>query len=420
MRPMLRAGSGGGCCECSEQTDPCGCAPCVLRCRSKSAVAELVGFSEFDGYASTPPRKFLRYTAAGEQEVCRYPNLSCTTPTYDYASISEPAGVSGSNGYFEIEAVTVGPGSQVNLHWYARVQGGTSVDSTMRVGVGAASSPTYLATSFGTGTSFLGEVVEVRGVLSQPAGTGLSVHIMRASFLAPYVTKVYTFVAPDLGASAEWEGACVVAPATGIITGGQTRTDRTAAIGCATLGPPVEVGLGCPDLDEPTPVPPYDAAHETIAANGDEVQIAAMPGCVLGEVWTGERSFVLSDEDTEDDAMTRVMAGAEWIVSPLPDSCTDITSFVTQRTTGFSFAFRRVQVQAMLTAPLPDATYRITFRYGERPEGVGGPFLYLGREDEVTVATDSDPATEEWSEYIDVPWERGLEISLMGCRVEQL
>jgi len=126
----------------------------------------------------------------------------------------------------------------------------------------------------------------------------------------------------------------------------------------------------------------------------------------------GTRTEIQSDEDTEDDAIDRLMAPLNWTVV----TCESASTFRTERGAGqFVFEIRKGQVRARVLTPLADRAYDVTIRFVERPLGVGGDFEFLGRILEVTVVTDSNPATEEWTDWFDIPEEAGLEIMAESC-----
>ena len=78
MSAMLRiAGDGGSCCACGD-VDGCDCRKCSkLECRSRGGEVELCGFPENSGHESTPPRFFLEKAIGGFANVCTCTNLGC-------------------------------------------------------------------------------------------------------------------------------------------------------------------------------------------------------------------------------------------------------------------------------------------------------------------------------------------------------
>lgn len=78
MTAMLRiAGDGATCCDCGD-VDGCDCHKCSkLECRSRGGTVELCGFAENTGHVSTPPRFYLKKQLGGLANVCTCTNLGC-------------------------------------------------------------------------------------------------------------------------------------------------------------------------------------------------------------------------------------------------------------------------------------------------------------------------------------------------------
>lgn len=131
--------------------------------------------------------------------------------------------------------------------------------------------------------------------------------------------------------------------------------------------------------------------------------------------WTGTVSEVLTEEDTEGDAMERAAGDSvPWI---LAETCAQVSSYVANRGAGqFQFGFRQAQFGISLAGLVVGQTYDFTVKFGERVYGTNDPYQYLGREYFTSITIDPG---DDWSEWIDVPFQRGLEIRPIECAMEQ-
>ena len=155
----------------------------------------------------------------------------------------------------------------------------------------------------------------------------------------------------------------------------------------------------------------------------EETQITWGPdlfGCVndtLCNECLGTRRLILSDEDTDADAIRRANAViAGW--TGCNCGTADCTAWVQDRTgTGSTtLGYRSIQTQVQWTA-LASRSYDVTVNFGRRILGSGGPFLDLGMQYEVTVASGPEGGTTVTS-WIDVPTEAGFETVALTCLVE--
>ena len=89
-KPVIRAtlvapSADGTCCPCAALSDPCTCAGLAaeVRCRTRSALAVLVGGSEYTD-PSDPPRKYLRVDSSGSAHSDYFPGGCAGSPTHSY------------------------------------------------------------------------------------------------------------------------------------------------------------------------------------------------------------------------------------------------------------------------------------------------------------------------------------------------
>jgi hypothetical protein len=129
---------------------------------------------------------------------------------------------------------------------------------------------------------------------------------------------------------------------------------------------------------------------------------------------SGTRTTTLSREDTEEDAIERISGAKDtWPIV----TCKDYPSWRSTRGPGqFSFGYGAAQVRARVGTK-PNTAYTVTIHLAERPIGVGGDYIEFGRQLQANVLTDEDPATENWSDWLDVPHEDGLQIIASRCEV---
>lgn len=91
------------CCERGDETKylhPCGCPSAIVSCESEGINATLCGFSEFDGYESSPPKKYRSRTNTGSGQTIR--KITATGETYATTNIA----ISGTRTYDDLCVVS--------------------------------------------------------------------------------------------------------------------------------------------------------------------------------------------------------------------------------------------------------------------------------------------------------------------------
>lgn len=133
----------------------------------------------------------------------------------------------------------------------------------------------------------------------------------------------------------------------------------------------------------------------------------------------GVRGWVLSEPDMDEDALARAVPqdANEW---PVID-CAEAVSFRTQRGAGqFAFTFRSVQVRAAISNPVAGGIYNITVYTVERPLASGAEWSDPEPYAVLQVQADDDPQTVDWTDWVELPTDAGVEIRTAHCTVERL
>lgn len=90
---LVATSADGTCCPCSALSDPCTCAGLIpiVRCRTRGALAEMIGYHAFTDPAD-PPDTYLQLTGSGTKG-------RCNTPLADPGGGSDSSTFSGANTY---------------------------------------------------------------------------------------------------------------------------------------------------------------------------------------------------------------------------------------------------------------------------------------------------------------------------------
>lgn len=141
--------------------------------------------------------------------------------------------------------------------------------------------------------------------------------------------------------------------------------------------------------------PPANICWETYTPISQTVWISVptVNCCNMGDgTWrknggTDHLTITLSDEDTETDAISRLLAGAggTWSAYTQVGDGTGATCLATscclaqyaQRTTGFTFAYGEAQFKAVMTLLDPTTAYVATFQVYRRLQGSSDPWVLL-------------------------------------------
>ena len=96
---LVAPSADGTCCPCSALSDPCTCAGLIpiIRCRTRSALAEMIGYHAFTDPAD-PPDTYLQLTGSGTKG-------RCNTPLADVGGGSDSHTFFGTNTYDPVTAL---------------------------------------------------------------------------------------------------------------------------------------------------------------------------------------------------------------------------------------------------------------------------------------------------------------------------
>lgn len=413
-----------GCCDCSQVVGcECGGVPCQTFCRSKADNAELCGYEEF-GTPSNPPKKYRKKSWAGTMYSAEWGAAGC--PDSDGVPVSYTGSFSGgpdfwgdASGSMSAEPVEIdlannrvkyritdksftpnstatGWGNMTGIHLVAGpddggvAEGGVSIGDEFWVSRAVAKNPW---------TFF------IQGVWSLAGAIG---HV--DTYAEIDVSKVI-----DVSYRDEWAIANEFANTPGcapVETDASKRYAKEFSEFRLMSGGNEEDWIGfAQDLDEA-----YGALVQQTVNSGvqrtttgkDDCQGSAAPYLRA----KGTVTETLSIEDTEEDAIQRSAVGLEW--NEL-GSCAVHTTYITPRGTilgPYGFGFRIAQVRALLTNLTSGNVYTVTFRIWRRPFDSTSPFAFYA---EHTVSF-SATAASMYTEWQDVPVERGYETRVMSCK----
>lgn len=130
---------------------------------------------------------------------------------------------------------------------------------------------------------------------------------------------------------------------------------------------------------------------------------------------SGEITFALSEEDTEEDAIARLEATfADWSTITGGSVGSSCVANYSARTTGFDISYTKARVFVTGSGYFALWTYAIRFDVMRRASGTADPFLKVAEID-VELPADGTGAIDT---YFDVPQERGFETYVTGGTVE--
>jgi hypothetical protein len=196
------------------------------------------------------------------------------------------------------------------------------------------------------------------------------------------------------------------------VTDASARYQQAGGVFPLTAGGSISGSVDDPDsrLTETT------TERTTITIDGTETCVQTGTG---PDVWSqaqGQTVKELSDEDTEDDAVARTDATAEW--SPCMRGCVTCPSYRTARGAGqFTLYYRHTQVRGILWAMTIGQSYDVTIKFWSRALGGGGysKWLYYGK----AVVSVTAEATTGVTNWVEVPYETGLEIYADNCHTKK-
>jgi hypothetical protein len=119
----------------------------------------------------------------------------------------------------------------------------------------------------------------------------------------------------------------------------------------------------------------------------------------------------LSDEDTEDDAISRAAAALDW--AGCGCGAAPCSAFITDRTGSGSvdFGWRKVETRVLFTGLTAGHSYMATLGLARRVLGTGGPFIDFGTM-EISFTVDDPTHASDWQP---IPNEAGWETIVTSC-----
>lgn len=410
-----------GCCECSQHVGcECGGQTCAIECRSKADNAELCGYEEF-GTPSSPAKKFRKKTISGTMYSGQWSIAGCPDATgavaYNGSFTGGPDFWGDSSGSGAIEPIEI---DAVNNRVKYRC---TSLSFTPPSGLTTWGNLTALKI---IATPVAGGAVEFTTVgqeewLSRGAGANPHTVILAGNWtLAGYIGHTDTDEAIDVAQAIDrsvrdvWNITNEFANEPGCAP---TETDLSVRYAKAYGEYPLNTGG-----DEEgwagfagTPLEGYGALAEITEQTSTARRTSGKADCQgAGPYQKAEEHIdeVLSVEDTEEDAYNRSAAGLEWNTT---GPCKDHTTYITERGEvlgPYGFAYRIAQVRALSSNLTIGASYTVTFRIWRRAFDSTTPYApYV----ELTASLDNVSATSGYTEWLDVPVERGYETRVMSC-----
>lgn len=401
MALLITIPGSGGCCPCDQQSGcNCSAVPCGLSCEGKASDAELCGFEELTD-SSVPPKKYRKRTLDGTLTKKHQNEADCTDDDCPGRISFDGRGVipgSGSTFDWTGNLVQVGPIVAGIVTYEAQDLDGVREDTppeviAARLQVDNGGVITTLVQG-NTIALAVGTVVDVIIQLNYVVWTTVDSGCMQAGLPAPVTTVD------------DWDLVQQVNASTCTLTEVDHNDLNITGDNCPS-GPTACYGSGV-SIDT-------DKTERSIEGVGCE------PGGY--NLWSGEITETLTDEDTEEDAIARAVVPLDWI----PGSCQTLTAFKTERLAGqFEFAFRAVQVRAIagsLTQPLlAGHTYNFKTRFSHRPLGTSTPFAVF-LEDEFSFTASGPNFNALTGIYTSapfpVPTDVGFETRASGCSVEE-
>ncbi len=416
----LQVSATGGCCPCPDLVG-CACESiCAIECREKEGDGALCGFEEFE--PSVPPRKYrLKEIGADaakrKMTVCDFKELADCEPaecpgSFEFSSGS--LGIAGSPYEYRIASSAVLMGVAGGLATYA-----ITAEAERRLGTDPWE-PVGARLSFTDGVSVHNKTTGE--TLDLPVGEewGINVQIDYVGYQTVGSGCITTGVDDPEGYQDHWqkvevydEDTCELSQPTDIK---HRRLNNEACPDEDCDGCGAEGALACVD-----PPACYGAGADVVTTPTTRTTTGV--GCLANgdgtfTKYTGTIEEELSDEDTEEDAIERAVGGEGWVTPG--DDCLLHPAFKTLRGAGsFDFAFRHVQVRIKLMELAASTSYEVTVRFFRRVLGTTGPYLFYSAE-VLTVMTDSNPLTDDFTPWIDVPNEAGWETRAQTCSVELL
>lgn len=346
----MPAGNDNQCCPCGEMTGcQCDGEACTLQCTKKEGIAELCGFEEFTG-PSTPPKRYKRKSTSGSMTLAKYGDPVCEGEVSVAAALEcrSKAVTATLCGHSEFTTPSTPPKKYRTM-------------------------------------SASGYALYCQGTTACPGG------INGASWGKREYSGYYTYNVSNCSTvnTLQYQIFLAFHPSPTCEAGGtlwQTTPENP------TFAPSLAFSLpgGLTTV--------FNKTVHSVTADG----VCGSNG--VGAIQSGTVAKILSDEDTEADAVARANVPVDWSSG---GACTGHTSFRSVRTSGFSFTARTAQTRIVVGAGLvAGAGYEGRVYLYRRAVGTSGAFLDSGQ----TLVTFFVAAgVAHTSDWLDVPQEDGWE-----------
>lgn len=397
---------------------PCPCCNCKstpLLCRTKGGVAEMCGEAEFTT-PSSPPKKFRRKETSGTMNLGEFSTADCNP-----------------NGCLPLYGTSVSVSITGYYDAFGSYRDGSFSYTLTPILYLGSNRWRYQLTSFTVSANCFGSPLGVYGVIVDThPGTGDTAWVTLSSvgqtvdlYACPDVSWYYNsfiraycggnitisppgttgmFKAPPPGTIADcirddWSivdgynaASCAFSQAN---TSQRHTGESTFPLSGGTLdpsGPSLTAFAGLIETTTPTPT------SRVVTGTGV---------CVGGKKATGTRTETLTEEDTEQDAIDRLLAASSWSEWREPSYlCTQPSCCLAkyQDRDGFTIDYQDCQWKVVRTGLTPSTSYIVKVQIWRREYGVGTFVLYATLEE--TVMTDGAGNLEKIG---DVPNDLGYE-----------
>jgi YD repeat-containing protein len=412
--------------------------------QEQGGTAELVGFQEFDGQQSSPPKRYLEYSISGQQVICSDSDLgNCNfgsgTGSGSYRPVeNDRYYYSRSDGEqvdwwaiwghlkLSVESVTTeGNNHVLNLRLDFDVFDGHRGGQVIKVG-NQEIWKFYNNTAPGTRrktikipTTQTSVTASIRFYIPAFQGIPLELNPLEETwYLGEYILRdVRGF---------RLSGSACVDEQTGEVCGDTNNLEKREyekirSSSCSLTGSSEVSDLSPPVPSAPTPLPGYNAAHESRDIYSGLVVVDGLGECIGGEKYceTGMgRRYELKGEYTEQDAIDRIESLSEW--TGVGDYF-DLSSVWGERTSGFSFPHKKARFRIAVDNSQNEGTYEAAITYESRSinsEAVGD----FEEAETVTISfkVSSGGTGTSFSDWIELPFEHGKEFKIRSIEGEIL
>lgn len=422
MTAMLRiAGDGGVCCECGD-VDGCDCHKCSkLECRSRGGTVQLCGFPENQGHVSTPPRFYLQKAIGGFSNVCTCSNLGCDNvdlegPLTCFIDKTNPSGCRYQGRGEIIDIFDAGGGTykyNVKCDFSGGTPGGSPCGEVGARGIYVGGGYFYFSDSNGGATATVeaagGSVCSPSGASTRFASVSIEIDIpgVGGTTTASASRYVRTDI-PIISRMVSYEGAITYDPAIScavpVSDDMQRISSETTSLLCReTHGPsPTTISVDSAFEVGDTFLDGYLTKKDVTATSITQHSPSACPDTPGSAARPGSQRWEdLRNEDTEEDALLRLLSGPAGVWSGWqivldgsgetcenPECCRAAWQIRTDRT----FEYREAEWRATIEGLNPGDAVTIKIKVYRKAYGPGGTWaLFEELEYDVTATGPEEP-----------------------------